>query len=70
MGTATTVRMLVLVESDSDASAVRALADLIGCDHDSLRIEIKSAHGVTNHVVFLNSAATVNPASIALQWVR
>jgi hypothetical protein len=41
-------RTLVLVEGDSDAGAVRALADLIGCDLDAHQIEVKSAHGVTN----------------------
>ena len=47
MGTTTTIRMLVLVEGDSDASAVRALAGLMGCDLDVHRIQIQSAHGVT-----------------------
>lgn len=48
MGTTTTIRMLVLVEGDSDAGAVRALANLIGCDLYSHHIHIWSAHGVTN----------------------
>ena len=48
METATTVRTLVLVEGDSDAAALRALARLLNCDLDPHRIYIKSAHGVTN----------------------
>jgi OLD-like protein len=48
MTTATTIRTLVLVEGESDAAAVRALADLIGCDLGSHPIQIWSANGVTN----------------------
>lgn len=48
METATTVRTLVLVEGDSDAAALRALAGLLGFDLDSHQIHIRSAHGVTN----------------------
>jgi OLD-like protein len=48
MATATTIRTLVLVEGASDAAAVRALADLIGCDLDLHHIEIRSAGGVSN----------------------
>jgi len=48
MGITTTVRTLVLVEGDSDAGAVRALADLLGCDLDLHHIQIWSADGVTN----------------------
>jgi len=48
MGITTTVRTLVLVEGDSDAGAVRALADLLGCDLDLHHIQIWSANGVTN----------------------
>ena len=48
MGTTTTVRTLVLVEGNSDAGAVRALADLLGCDLNSNHIQIWSADGVTN----------------------
>ena len=53
--------MLVLVEGDSDASAIHALADLIGCDLDSLRIQIKSAHGVTNFPKVLSELLNENP---------
>jgi hypothetical protein len=48
MATATTIHTLVLVEGDSDAAAVRALADLIGCDLGLHCIQICSAAGVTN----------------------
>jgi hypothetical protein len=48
MGTTTTVRTLVLVEGNSDASAVRALAELLGCDLDLHHIQIWTADGVTN----------------------
>lgn len=61
MRTATTVRTLVLVEGDSDAGAVRALADLIGCDLDSLHIQIRSAHGVTNFPQLLAEFVRTNP---------
>jgi len=46
--TATTIRALVLVEGDSDAAAVRALADRVGLDLDLHRVEVCSAGGVTN----------------------
>ena len=39
----TTVQTLVLVEGDSDAAALRALAGLFGCDLDPHRIHIQSA---------------------------
>ena len=39
---------LVLVEGDSDAAAVRALADRLGVDLDLHRVEVCSAGGVTN----------------------
>lgn len=48
MATATTIRTLVLVEGESDAAAVRALADLIGCDLGLHHIQIRSAAGVSN----------------------
>lgn len=48
MPTATTIRTLVLVEGDSDAAAVRAVAGLVGCDLGLHRIQIGSAAGVTN----------------------
>jgi len=48
MATATTIRTLVLAESDRDGAAVRALAGLIGCDLGLHHIQIWSAAGVTN----------------------
>ena len=39
---------VVLVEGDSDAAAVRALADRLGVDLDLHRVEVCSAGGVTN----------------------
>lgn len=39
---------LVLVEGESDAAAVRALAVLVGCDLRLHDIQVKSAAGVTN----------------------
>ena len=39
---------MVLVEGDSDAAAVHALAGRIGLDLDLHRIQVLSAHGVTN----------------------
>ena len=48
MAPAKTIQTLVLVEGDSDAAAVRALADLVGCDLGSRHIQIWPAGGVTN----------------------
>lgn len=42
------LRTLVLVEGASDAAAVRALANLIGCDLGLHHIQVRSAAGVTN----------------------
>ncbi|MED5622404.1 TOPRIM nucleotidyl transferase/hydrolase domain-containing protein [Ideonella sp. BN130291] len=54
---------LVLVEGDSDAGAVRALAALIGCDLDMHRIQVRSAHGVTNFPRLLAEFVHVHPRS-------
>ena len=62
---AATVRTLVLVEGDSDAGAVRALAELIGCDLDAHRIEVKSAHGVTNFPPLLAEFLRSHPGATA-----
>jgi hypothetical protein len=48
MAAATTIPTLVLVEGDSDAAAVRALSELIGCDLGLAHIQIRSSAGVTN----------------------
>ena len=64
MGTTTTIRTLVLVEGDSDVGAVRALANLIGCDlglHDD--IQIRSAHGVTNFSQMLAEFVRAHPGA-------
>jgi len=51
------IRLLVLVEGDSDANAVRALADLLGCDLSLHHIRICSAGGVTNFSSLLREFA-------------
>ena len=56
---------LVLVEGDSDAGAVRAIADLIGCDLESHRIQITSAHGVTNFAPLLAEFLRAHPGATA-----
>jgi len=48
VATATATRTLVLVEGESDAAAVRALACLAGIDPALHRVEIHPASGVTN----------------------
>lgn len=48
MAKPTMIRTLVLVEGESDAGAVRALADRIGLDLGSYGIDVRSAGGVTN----------------------
>lgn len=53
------IRTLVLVEGDSDAAAVRALASLIRCD---LRhVQIRSAGGVTNFSRVLEEFVRTHP---------
>lgn len=63
MGTTTTIRTLVLVEGDSDAGAVRALADLVGCDLDLHHIQIWSADGVTNFSKVLAEFVRTHPGA-------
>jgi len=63
MGTAPATRTLVLVEGDSDAGAVRALAELIGCDLDLHRIRILSAGGVTNFAKVLAEFVRTDPSA-------
>jgi hypothetical protein len=65
MGTTTTIRTLVLVEGDSDAGAVRALADLVGCDLDLHHIQIWSADGVTNFSRVLAEFVRTHPGMFA-----
>src|SRR4029453_3708633 len=75
MGTTTTVRTLVLVEGDSDAGAVRALADRLGYDLDSHRTQVCSADGVTNFSRLLAEFVRAHPDAtfcgmydVAGQW--
>ena len=63
MATTTTIRTLVLVEGDSDAAAVRALADLIGCDLGLHHIQIWSAAGVTNFSRVLADFVRTHPSA-------
>ena len=56
-------RTLVLVEGDSDAAAVRALADLIGCDLDLNNIQICPAAGVTNYSRVLGDFVRTHPGA-------
>jgi len=63
MATAPATRTLVLVEGDSDAGAVRALADLIGCDLDLHQIRISSAGGVTNFSKVLAEFVRMHPGA-------
>ena len=57
------IRLLVLVEGDSDANAVRALADLIGCDLRLHHIQICPAGGVTNFSPLLRELARAHPSA-------
>ena len=63
MGNTTTVRTLVLVEGDSDAGAVRALADRLGCDLDSYQTQVCSANGVTNFPRLLAELVRTHPGA-------
>ena len=56
-------RTLVLVEGESDANAVRALAARIGCDPESRRIDILAAGGVTNFARVLLAYLGTHPAA-------
>jgi hypothetical protein len=63
MATATPIRTLVLVEGESDAAAVRALADRIGCVLGSHHIQIRSAAGVTNFTRVLADFVRTHPSA-------
>jgi hypothetical protein len=52
---------LVLVEGESDAAAVRALADLIGLDLALHQIWLRSANGVTNYSRVLSELILAHP---------
>ena len=59
----TAVPMLVLVEGDSDAAAVGALAELLECDLESHRIQVVPASGVTNFSRLLTAFVHEHPAA-------
>jgi hypothetical protein len=55
--------MLVLVEGDSDAAAVRALAALIGCNLALHGLQVCPAAGVTNFPRILSDFVGKNPGA-------
>jgi hypothetical protein len=57
------ISTLVLVEGDSDAAAVRALAELCGCDLGLHRIDVCSADGATNFSRSLVAFARTHPGA-------
>ncbi|GAB2601559.1 hypothetical protein GCM10027034_38480 [Ramlibacter solisilvae] len=57
------VRLLVLVEGESDAGAVRALGGLLACDLDAHRIRICPAGGVTNFSQLLREFVRAHPGA-------
>ena len=63
MEAAITVGTLVLVEGDSDAAALRALAALLGCDLDRHHVHIVPAHGVTNFSRLLVELSSAHPGA-------
>ena len=54
---------LILVEGESDAGAIRALADLSGCDLERRHVDIRSAEGVTNFPKLLAEFVRANPGA-------
>ena len=61
MASATSIRTLVLVEGDSDAAAVRALADLIRFDLGAHHVQVCPAGGVTNFSRVLSDFVRTHP---------
>ena len=57
------IRTLVLVEGRSDAAAVRALTDLLGCDLGLRQIQISPAGGVTNFSQVLMDFVRMHPSA-------
>jgi hypothetical protein len=55
------IHTLVLVEGESDAAAVRALADLVACDLALRHIQVLSAGGVTNFSRVLSEFVRAHP---------
>jgi hypothetical protein len=56
-----TVRTLVLVEGESDAAAVRALANLVGLDLARHQVWLQSTNGVTNYSRALSTFTLAHP---------
>jgi hypothetical protein len=63
MASATTLPTLVLVEGESDAAAVRALADLVRFDLGLHQVQICSAAGVTNFSRVLANFVRTHPGA-------
>ena len=63
MASATTLPTLVLVEGDSDAAAVRALADLVDSISACIAFEVCSAAGVTNFSRVLADFVRTHPGA-------
>jgi hypothetical protein len=63
VATARAIRTLVLVEGESDAAAVRALAARIGCDLQSCGAEIHVAEGVSNFSRVLRDLVRAHPGA-------
>jgi hypothetical protein len=61
MGQTATIRTLVLVEGESDAAAVRALANLIGLDLAQHHVWLQSTNGVTNYSRALSTFTLTHP---------
>lgn len=57
------LRTLILVEGESDAGAIRALAELSGCDPELHHVDIRSAEGVTNFPKVLSDFVRANPGA-------
>lgn len=56
-------RTLILVEGESDAGAIRALAELSGCDLELHHVDVRSAEGVTNFPKLLADFVRANPGA-------
>jgi hypothetical protein len=58
-------RSFLVVEGDSDAAAVRALADRLGRDLQAEGVTIKVAHGITNYPTLIEQVRRRRPGA----WV-
>ena len=63
MATSPAIPTLVLVEGDSDAAAIRALAGLIGFDLEANHIQVRPAAGVTNYSRVLTEFVRAHPGA-------